>query len=260
MGRKPKWTTTQAKDGYGIYELSSWKQFHDFITQEMLKYSHYVWRGHRDSKWSLKSSLDRKLQFAPIIDRSEIAKEHLRRFMYASRGRRGFISPKDLEENEWWALGQEHGLATPLLDWTESPFVALYFAFEKAEKPSSGFRSVWALCPVPEVNERITREHIGGGRPPILEMVRPLQENNARLVSQNGLFTRAPIGVGIKQWIIEHFTNSDDEVLLQLRIPDRDRGDCLRTLHKMNINHITLFPDLYGAAKHCTRALEIKGI
>lgn len=260
MSRKKRWTQKRFKDGFAVFELSSWKYFHDFIRQEMMNYSHYVWRGQRDSKWKLRSSIDRALPFTPRSKKEDIAFQHLEKFKYASRGRRGEHSPKELSENEWWALGQHHGLATPLLDWTESPFVGLYFSFEKAERPSSGFRSVWAIGAIETVNEKIIDEHVGGERPSIIELVRPLQDDNARLVSQNGLFTRAPIGTNIENWVTENYEGSEGASLIQLLIPNSDRGDCLRTLNNMNINHVTLFPDLYGAGSHCNRALEITGL
>lgn len=258
MAGKPHWSIKSNQNGIAIVELSSWKWFHDFIRKEMLDYSHFVWRGQHDANWKLQSSLDRVLQFKSISDRPLIAKGHLSKFRFAVRGRRGANPSSINSENDWWALGQHHGLATPLLDWTESPFVALYFAFENAIAPKSGWRAVWGLANVESKNEEIQTLQKENSRPNVLERVMPLQDDNARLVNQAGLFTHAPIGQTVEKWITENFAGREDVALLQLRIPNKkDRPDCLRTLNKMNINHVTLFPDLYGAGEHCNKALQM---
>lgn len=259
MSKASRWTDKPVVNGVMEVEFFSWKYFHDYVRQEMLDYSHYVWRGQRDSTWKLESSLDRLLRTKPPSHRARLAASHLDKFKYAVRGRRGANPSRIEDENEWWALGQHHGLATPLLDWTESPFVALYFAFEKPEKPASGKRTVWALGNISKKNREIREAHTGDGRPPELETVRPHQDENARLVSQSGLFTRAPLGMTVDGWVEQnHPGDNPDAHLIKLILPEKERGECLRTLNKMNINHITLFPGLYGAGQHCNKALQIE--
>lgn len=263
MAKQARWAYKEIKNGILEVELSSWKYFHDYVRQEMLDYSHYIWRGHRDSNWKLESSLDRILRSKLPNLRAGFAQSHLDAFKLAARGRRGSNPAIIEDDNEWWALGQHHGLATPLLDWTESAFVALYFAFEKQARPDSGKRAVWALnSRVERLNKEITEAHTAAkssGNPPILELIRPHQNDNARLVSQAGLFTKAPLGQTVDRWI-EHNREgvTTSAFLLKLIFPDKERTECLRTLTKMNINHITLFPDLYGSGQHCNKMLQIE--
>jgi hypothetical protein len=95
------------------------------------------------------------------------------------------------------------------------------------------------------------------GRLPIVEFIEPLSDENPRLVSQSGLFTRAPIGMPIEGWIAQAFEGSGVPALLRIEIPDRDRGACLRGLDRMNINHLSLFPDLAGASRFANIMLEL---
>jgi hypothetical protein len=263
MARKARWIDGDAPDGVAEVHLSSWKYFHDYVVQEMLNYGHYVWRGQRERNWELVSSLDR-LVLGSLNTRKAVSQRHLLKFKQSIRGRRGANPTKIDSEDEWWALGQHHGLATPLLDWTESPFVALYFAFENDTKPSSGHRAVWALSSaVTKKNVEIKKKHDEvpdntSSSPPMLEFVRPLQDENARLVAQSGLFTRAPIGVTVDQWIRKNYLGeSTTAALIKIIIPELGREECLRTLTKMNINHLSLFPDLMGSSLHCNKALQI---
>lgn len=260
MAKKPRWKGKPTQNGVWEIEFSSWKYCHDYVRQQMLDYSHYVWRGQRDANWKLESSLDRILRAKLPNLRSSLAQKHLDSFKLAVRGRRGANPSPIVDDNEWWALGQHHGLATPLLDWTESAFVALYFAFERATKPESGKRAVWALTGGQAKNIEIQKAHKADGKdgkPPILEFVRPHQNDNARLVSQSGLFTKAPLGQTVDDWIVQNHQGVTQAPLIKLTFPDVERTECLRTLTKMNINHITLFPDLYGSGQHCNKMLQI---
>jgi hypothetical protein len=92
-----------------------------------------------------------------------------------------------------------------------------------------------------------------------VEFFTPFQDENSRLVNQNGLFSRCSAGKSLDTWIQEKFPNIKDEgVMLKLLIPDSDREECLRTLNKMNINHLTLYPDLFGASNYVNTAATIK--
>lgn len=261
MSRSARWTDSDIVDGVMEVALASWKYFYDYVRQEMLDFTSYVWRGQRDADWKLESSLDRLLRAKPA--KTNLAKVHLDRFKRSVRGRRGPNPAKLEDENEWWALGQHHGLATPLLDWTESPFAALYFAFVNPIRPPGGKRSVWALGPIASKNKEILKSHQAttpspSKQAPILEIVRPQQDENARLVAQSGLFTRVPLGQAVEDWVRSNFAGeTSGAILMKLTVPELGRTECLRTLNKMNINHLSLFPDVYGSSLHCNKALEI---
>ena len=126
MARPKRWTSTPTENGVWSVKLSNWRWFSDFVNQELLDYTTYVYRGHASTAWKLEPTLDRLIS-APNSPKRD---QHLRNFKFSARGRRGSHPTRIETENDWWALGQHHGLATPLLDWSESPFVALYFAVE----------------------------------------------------------------------------------------------------------------------------------
>ncbi len=260
----------ESGDGVVTYLLSAWSNFFDFLETEVFHASlkskrAYIWRGQRRSDWKISSSLDRLFLRLGLVSAStdvleRYSQEHLRSFTYASRGRRG-LNPASLLENEWWALGQHFGLATPLLDWTRSPFAAAYFAFEEIGPESTEHRIVCGLDQVAvelRSDQLLEERSFEKGRPPVIEFVDPLSDENQRLVSQSGLFTRSPIGIPVENWIRQEFGGSPRPVLLRIKIPNGDRLECLRTLNRMNINHLSLFPDLAGASRSTNLKLELE--
>src|SRR5215212_9469360 len=101
MPRTPRWKEHPVTNGAVLIELSSWKYFHDYVYQEMLDFSHYVWRGHRCDHWLLESTLDRALKQVPNSKQTKTRATHLEKFKMAVRGRRG-SNPRHIEsENDW---------------------------------------------------------------------------------------------------------------------------------------------------------------
>lgn len=261
MDSGSRWKDSDIVNGIAEVEISSWEHFHDYLLDEWFEYGAYAWRGQSNSAWALLSTLDRALIGKSESQIALIANRHLSRFKMASRGRRGANPPLIKDENDWWALGQHFGLKTPLLDWTTSPFVAAYFAFIAPSSDLVSQRAIFAIgqSGVKKKSNEIKTAYAGSGRPPIIEFVTPFSDENPRLVNQGGLFTRCPYGVDVESWIKANFKGEDTKYrLLKLTIPDSDRELCLRSLNRMNINHLTLFPDLYGSSIFTNLDLEIK--
>lgn len=248
-------------NGIAAIEFNSWGKFSEFITGEFVDFTSYVFRGHSDSAWLLEPSLDRLLKRAGEgVDHERVIFSHLSVFMKAVRGRRGPHPPKLETEDEWWALGQHHGLATPLLDWTKSPYVAAFFAY--AVQSTSDRACIFGLH-TPSVRHkseelRSMYKPSTGSRPPGIFFISPFSDENARLISQNALFTRAPTLTDIESWIAEHFSGDSAQArLIKMLLPNSERELALKSLNRMNINPLSLFPDLIGASQFSNLVLEV---
>ena len=128
--------------------FNSWLDFVDFLRGEVKLNHNLIWRGQSED-WPLLPSLERLLIEQDPQTKADTRYTHLENFQYAIRGRLG-PNPPDFfhpdKHRELWALGQHHGLATPLLDWTESPFVGAFFAFEdEKNKDNVSERVIYGL-------------------------------------------------------------------------------------------------------------------
>ena len=90
-----------------------------------------------------------------------------------------------------------------------------------------------------------------------IERLQPRVDENYRLISQGGLFTRTPDGEDIEEFILAHIPLAGmGPVLHRIDIPEDQRERFLRHFATMNIHAGTLFPDLAGAAEFSNRGLE----
>lgn len=272
--------STDVTNGVCTHELDSWKEFSDFIRDEHSNCPALIYRGQANSEWKVRSTLDRlELRFPTkrnydggvpeFFDHPPVSRTaHLDAFKDAVRGKRGSNSP-ELNVNEWWSLAQHHGLATPMLDWTCSPFVALFFAFEEEKyyvsseqwaKPEK--RIVYALsssCIYAKSNDTSSS--------PAPLVFSPKGDTNYRIVNQAGLLLKMPEETDLESYVCKNFRKdttatakpprSARAILQKIIIPNDDRINCLKFLNKMNINRMSLFPDIDGAAHYINALWEL---
>lgn len=239
------------------YKVRSWSEIWELATY-FADHMGFIFRGQRCSNWTLETSLDRHLRrIKPEgIDLDTTYDFVLKNFALSLRGRSDIDKDHISNIDELWALGQHYGLATPLLDWTRSLFVALYFAFEDYNIPESGYRSVWALNISDSVLNAMNKFNEGKEENKQFRIVEPLSDNNPRLISQSGLFTKQPINFSIPDWIIEN-TPHDSPHIMKISINESERFKILSSLKLMNIHPASLFPEPDGAAKYCNQLLEL---
>lgn len=251
-----------------VCRLRSWEDI-ALVVREYFKDDgeEFIFRGQQNFRWFLESTLDRLTEGAI---KEEVAEKQLRNFKLSIRGRvkDGSIVHENVEE--LWAIGQHHGLATPLLDWTAAPYVALFFAFmhedpplwkDKMGNPTNHSRSLFVI------NKTFLddlKDSELNGYPRIIE---PAKDDHGRLVNQAGLFTISPYGETLESSLIKALDASgidtDDpnelaKYMCKIHIPNSvtARTDCLRQLRKMNIHYGSIFPDLIGASGYCNELIK----
>lgn len=204
----------------------------------------WLYRGLHDARFQLQPSVGR-LGATRSGGRHDRGAEHriLEEFKRRALTYAGIVPDNDLE---WLILGQQYGLPTRLLDWTESPLVAAFFATEVLESEAAA-----ATCsrPSPGAPDAAI---IAVPRPPSMpasawhhpldvkrtEAVRP-RHLTRRVAWQQALFTvhHQPTSVwrprALRKWIV----------------PAARRDALMAQLWELGLTRSLLFPDLDGVGR-----------
>lgn len=239
-----------------VVDCQDWKTFQEKVKFTRKPFGNRVFRGQREANWKLKSKWDRYREQQSVLG-DDIARECRRdtpqSFLEAFKNNfvgNAAFSTSHLNEEEWMSLGRHHGLITPLLDWTKSPYVAAYFAFKDylpideelgclnphPVESDDGNVAIWEL-PIDSVLRNFKE----------FSVVQSRNDSAYRQQSQSGLFSLLSPKA---EMTLDDFlkTKNYQHIVTKYLIPKSETIIAMHDLHLMNINEGTMFPDADGAA------------
>src|SRR6516225_6734614 len=241
----------ERKPSYPVFRVETWDRFLKLITGPT--YLNWAFRGERDERWPLYSSLSRYLRDFGVVRRAWAEQESRILRIFKRKAHQFLDKPPDSDDDfQWLALMQHYGAPTRLIDFSWSPYVAAFFALERTLNDGV----VWAMNPGavtssraeqprrmdPRVKGNLSRYYLKGdhrfiwmGEPHIM---------NRRLIAQSGTFA-VP---GVLDVPIEEILSDSGNIMAKFAMAHAVRDTGMRELYRMNITYATLFPGLDGLA------------
>lgn len=224
---------------------ASWSEFKrdlygQLFGRETFEEDRYLFRGVRNDGWHLTSSFDRQFSNLPPARRAAEAARLLELFIQECGASDGAIDACPTEHNALVALAQHFGLPTRGLDWTESPYIAAYFAFADAwrRRPEEdrGHVAIWAL----------DRDHPAWRDPQAVEISTSGRAGNERMIRQRAALTYLHTE---STALDDHVRDHAQPALIRFSLPKSDAHVALADLSAMGVTSTRLFPDREGAAR-----------
>lgn len=240
--------------------------------------SHFF-RGQADAAWNLESSLERVLGQTWCADNARKHED------YSIRTFKSKFHLYDRENAEpktklaWLSIMQHYGVPTRLLDFTESPYVALYFALEMYDSNKNNSFAVYGI----DYTDVMTRSinHVQSKNPEFKETRQSIFEKqddvfdsyidvcnyniawitepsqlNSRLDRQSGSFILSANSGNKIQDVLSSSTYHSS-AFKKIIIPGSLYQPVYALLRKMNINGKSLYGDLSGLGREIRMTMQV---
>ncbi len=246
-------------------DLKSWEEFEkeiDSLTTDLEKKREtspglipdYLYRGHTDSTWELKTTLDRyinnEIRLTDYYKIILIAKPQIETFTGKVWGiptyeeYHEYISKLELRVSfSKYGYGyliymRHHGFPSPLLDWTRSPYMAAFFAFRNETKAEQVSIYVYQESPSYFTSYSSDLPNIVAPGPYITSHERHfLQQSDYTIctIIKDKDYFYSPHQEFVRD------NEKDQDKVLKFNIPSTERVKVLKKLDSYNLNAFSLF-------------------
>jgi hypothetical protein len=222
-----------------------WKEFKAWVLDEKYENDNLIFRGQESSSYKLETAFHRTNR-SDLIRFGKEAIPLLNRSLSSELNRHFNLNT---DYSELLYIAQHHGFPTPLLDWTNSPFVAAYFAFHKISKSADkGCVRIYIFDKV-KWGDRFGNRFYNIDEPaPCFEPFDVNSINNSRALPQQSLVTFSNIS-NIESYIKHYEIEDNIKYLTTVDIYIKDRNKVMKDLEIMGITAATLFPGLDGVCQ-----------
>ena len=255
--------------------LKKWSEFRNVVDDIRNKYGYHeyllgndkthksknivLFRGQQSAEWHLETTLERKSEKVFSVYQYLSRATKLVHELEAYTGREWGIQDmpliqKEIAEKQDSLFGpyiphynylvylRHHGYPSPLLDWSESPYIAAYFAMSESSQDEEVAIFVYV-----DTTNSVKSFHEDS---PIIKVLGPFVSTDKRHFIQQAWYTIAT------RWVAEESQHkfcshheifdqpnprSTQDLLIKITIPASERIVALKELYDHNINQFTLF-------------------
>lgn len=233
-----------------IFHLS---QFVGFVDRYWSKLG-WICRGQANRSWPLMPKAGRPEYYLSATShwrQQQQSSSDLGRFKAWREQAVGFCNTLPENDFECLAYAQHYGMATRLLDWSDNPLAALFFAVEDQHEVEGGVFFHWPKL-------WIDTDIMSLVKVPVAAAYRP-RPIDRRVLAQGGVFTYHPDPEQSLQAEALQLDLDDEQAkaafpdgvdLVIARIPAKAKPYLQRQLSAVGISRKSLFPDLEGLSSY----------